>query len=231
MTDILGTDDTASTTFPGVDTDRDHGANTLPQWAMALMVGVLLAVPTGWLLSYLIFLPFYLGFFFYTLFGLVIGAVVYRVAVPCRPVARARVRAGVCLVVGVCFGSSLLAEAARFPSDVAEKAIRSVRRLPEGVTPEAFRAERAEFARRKLEEVAWPGGIVGYYRWTFASGRLDVEIGGLLRPVIYRAQMHRWWLLVRVALSLSVLTFGVASQMVGLGPPRLIDPDSPGEST
>lgn len=230
MTDLLGTDDTVSTAIPGIETDRDHDINTLRQWAMALMVGVLLGLPTGWLLSYLIFLPFYLGFFFFTLFGLVIGAVVYRVAVPCQPVPRARVRTGVCIVVGVCFGSSLLAEATRFPTDVAEKALRSVRTLPKGVTPEAFRADCADFARRRLREVAWPGGIAGYFRWTFASGRFEVEFEGQARPVIYRAQMYRWWWLVRVMLSLSVLTFGVASQMVDLGPPRPNVADAPGDA-
>ncbi|MCH7701065.1 MAG: hypothetical protein IID37_05205 [Planctomycetes bacterium] len=229
MTDLLGTDDKVSTAIPGIETDPDHDINTLYRWAMALVVGVLLGLPIGWLLSYLIFLPFYLGFFFFTLFGLVIGAVVYRVAVPCQPVPRARVRAGVCIVVGVCFGSSLLAEAARFPTDVAEKTLLSIRTLPKGITAEAFRAHSADFARRRLQEVAWPGGIVGYFRWTLASSRLEVPVEGRSRPVIYRAQMYRWWLVVRVMLSLSVLTFGVASQMVGLGPPRPYEPESPGE--
>lgn len=235
MTDILGTDDTVPTAIPGSETDQDQDVTTPYRWPLALAVGVLLGVPVGWLLSHVVFLPypFYpLGLFFFVLFGLVIGAVVYRVGAACRPAPRARVRTGVFVVVAVCFGCSLLAEATRFPTDVAESVLRGdIRKLPKGVSPDAFRADCAEFVRDRLQEVAWPGGVAGYFRWTIASGRLEVRVRGLSQPVIYRAPMYRWWWLLRAMSTLSLLTFGVASQMAGLGPPRANAPDVQGDAS
>ncbi len=54
----------------------------------ALVVGCVLAVPVGWLLALLILLPGMLGLFFYMLFGLLVGAFVFRVASPLIPVPR-----------------------------------------------------------------------------------------------------------------------------------------------
>src|SRR3990172_853649 len=73
------------------------------RWWCATAAGTVVSLPLAWLLSYAAMLPFYLGLFFFMLFGLVIGAVAFRVAAPGRPYHRFAVLAGTTLIVGVCW--------------------------------------------------------------------------------------------------------------------------------
>ncbi|MBN1489250.1 MAG: hypothetical protein JXA69_04975, partial [Phycisphaerae bacterium] len=56
-----------------------------PRWAASVIAGLALGLPFAWLLAVLAFLPFYLGLFFFTLIGLLIGAVQFRVGKPAVP--------------------------------------------------------------------------------------------------------------------------------------------------
>src|SRR3989304_7721151 len=88
------------------------------RWWAATTVGMVVSLPFAWLLSFAAALPFYLGFFFFLLFGLVIGAVAFRIAAPGRPYGRFAVLAGTTLIVGVCWTTALVKERTGFPADL-----------------------------------------------------------------------------------------------------------------
>lgn len=151
----------------------------------ALIVGLLLAIPIGALLSLAGLLVFFLGIFFFLLFGLMLGAAMFRVLRPVRPLP-ARSLAMIGVVVGVfAFGMSLWVEAARMPEHVARKANYAPslggERLTEG-TAEAARLDLERRRRLVAERVAAkldadypPGGVIGYVRWAASDGRLTLD--------------------------------------------------------
>jgi len=181
------------------------------RWAAAVLAGAASGLPLGWLLSYGALLPFYLGLFFFVLFGLMIGALMYRLGAPARPIARRRIRLGTVLVVGFTWAVSITVEATDFPDQMATKAIEGWRKLPAGTTADDFRRESAADVARHLNDNYAPGGVLGYLRWSATSSRLDRGVGKLRKP--YQASQPRAWWVVRVVLSIGLLGFGIYSQV------------------
>ena len=191
-------------------------AATKPKrWALAVLVGAGAGLPLGWLLCYGALLPFFLGLFFFLLFGLLLGAVIYRVGAPARPMPRGRLVLGTAVVAFVTWAVSIAVEGYDFPRQMADKAIGDHRKLPEGTaTAEEFRRESAEQVARYLREHYAPGGVIGYIRWAVSSGRLERGVGQLRRP--YQASQPRGWWVLRVLLSIGLLGFGIHSQVGSL---------------
>jgi hypothetical protein len=188
---------------------------TTPRLALATLVALLLGLPVGWLLAALSLLPFFLGLFFFTLFGLLLGAVLYRVARPVAPVsAAAAFGAGAVVVLAVWF-LALLIEAHNLPSDARAFFIESHKTM----TPESLARAKAELpdrARQFLRDRYPPGGFIGYVRWAGSSGELPLGKTNTGLPVLFRLrQGPRAWI-VRVILSAFLLAFGVLSQVMGL---------------
>jgi len=181
-------------------------------------VGAVVASPLTWLLSYAATLPFFIGVFFFALFGLVIGASIHRVAAARAPYARITVITGTTLIVLLCWGVSLYLESVRFPLDVATFAIEATRDIGDR-TADEFRADIADQTRRFLRETYPPGGLLGYARWSLLSSRLThQEVPGLRRP--FRSDQAKIWWAVRVVLSVGLLAFGVGSQTLPLASTR-----------
>lgn len=176
----------------------------------SVIVGLVLMVPLGWLLSYGAALPTFLGLFFFALFGLVIGAAMYRAAGRGRPRRRASVLAATLVVVSFGVGLTVYAEARDFPSDIAEGALRE-RRVLAGRSVDQFRNELAGAVNSWLSEKYAPGGTWGYMRWIVSSGRIDKSEIELLSKNVVRSPSGKWWCL-RVALSALLLAFGIGSQ-------------------
>ncbi|MCP4249809.1 MAG: hypothetical protein GY778_22430 [bacterium] len=159
-------------------------------------------------------LPFFLGLFFFTLFGLVVGAVVYRVGQGARPIARGRIVGGTVVVVLAIMTVSLTVEGTDFPGQVADYACKKTRRLPKDMTATEFRDASAQQVGEHLSEHFAPGGVVGYFRWALTSSELKPRVAML--PVPFRSsQMRHWWAL-RVLLSALLLTYGVYTQVAPL---------------
>ncbi len=93
-------------------------------WWLTVAVGVIVSMPFAWLLSYAAALPFYLGLFFFVLFGLVIGATMHRVASRRRPYGRAAILAGTTIVAGAGWIASIAVEGLGFPNDMGDDAIK-----------------------------------------------------------------------------------------------------------
>jgi hypothetical protein len=164
-------------------------------------------------LSYAATLLFFLGLFFFALFGLVIGAVMHRVASRGRPYGRPALLVGTTVVVLVCWLVSIVNESRDFPNDMAAQAMKT-RYIGEQTATE-FRAAIAADVRRLLNERYPPGGTLGYVRWVLTNGELKKgEIGGVKRVLKPRHRGFTWG--VRVVLSIALLAFGIGSQTLTL---------------
>ncbi len=199
---------------------EDHSTSHENRWHLivATLAGLLASVPLGWLLSNAAQLPFFLGLFFFPLFGLMIGAVMHRVLHRARPYGTWPLLVGTTIVVLFCWLLSLEIEARGMPVWVAAHASRNPRLKLKDQTIEAYRASVAEQARQFLRQSYPPGGMLGYVRWVSTNGVISRQVvPGLLRP-IHAPQQGKWWL-IRVALSVGLLAFGIGSQTLILRSP------------
>lgn len=176
----------------------------------AVLIAAIASLPFCWLLSFAALLPFYIGLFFFALFGLVIGAVVFRFAAPGKPYRGSTVVMGTTALVLGAWGGSIWIESRDLPRDMADKAIR---RTPDlrGSTSEEFRGRVAEDVRKFMAERYPPGGVLGYVRWAASNGKF--KKGDLASAQVSLAlNQTRYLFLIRVALSIGLLAFGIASQ-------------------
>ncbi len=185
------------------------------RWSLAVAGGTVFSYPLAWLLSYAASLPFFIGLFFFVLFGLVIGAVTYRIAVPGRPYGRWPLVIGTTIIVATVWSISMIMESRDFPYDMAKLAAFKTRDIGDR-TVEEFRAEVSTDVRRFLRERYPPGGTIGYVRWVLTNGRLaQGELESVKRTLRLRRQTKVWWA-IRVVLSIALLGFGIGSQTLGL---------------
>lgn len=186
------------------------------RWWRGVLVGSVVALPLAWLLSYAAALPFYLGLFFFMLFGLMIGAAVYRVAAPGRPFAKGPLLAGTTLLVAMTFGLSLWKEAKDFPSDVARRVVERAKDLG-GKTAGEYRDAVAEDVRTLLSSRYGPGATWGYIRWVLTKGEFGKgELATIEKAVTLPGGQTRAWWAFRVVASMALLAFGIASQTLTL---------------
>ncbi len=184
------------------------------RWWRAVGLGLVVSMPTAWLLSYAATLPFFLGLFFFVLFGLMIGAVMHRAAAAGRPYGKASLVLGTTVVVIAGWAVSLAKESRDFPADMAAIAPNLTRDIG-GRSVDEFRAAVVADVRRFLRESYPPGGAIGYARWVILSGELKKgQIAGVNRTL--RRPQHGLWWAVRVVLSIGLLGFGVGSQTLQL---------------
>lgn len=209
---------------PNVEQLAAASAPAVPaRWWIAVAAGMTVAVPLGWLLSFAAALFVYLGLFFFMLFGLLIGAAMFRIGRTARPIAKGRIRIGTALVVLVGWGVSMAVECHDFPSDVAERTIGEFRVRPDGMTPDDIKRQAAQWVRTHLREHYPPGGAVGYVRWKLSSDRLDVQLQGVALPLGLHFSDNKGWWLLRVILSILLFAFAVHSIVRPLAAPEAAD--------
>jgi len=184
------------------------------RWWRGVGIGMVVGLPLSWLLSYAATLPFFIGLFFFALFGLVIGASVYRVAAKSRPCGPASVLIGTTLIVLVCWSIALQLEARRFPGDIADYAAENTPDLGGRDLPtylDDVSRKTTDYLRRKYP----PGGLIGYARWSMLDGRITRDdIPELVKP--FRSNQAKLWWAVRVVVSIALLAFGIGSQTLPL---------------
>jgi len=185
---------------------------------MAVGAGSVGVLPFAWLLSYAATLPFFLGLFFFVLFGLLIGAAMHRIASPHRPYRTPPLVAGTTVVVLIGWCLSIVNESRDFPEDTAFNAGKETRYIGDR-TIEEYRAAVAADIRRFLRESYPPGGAMGYVRWIIASGELKKgQIEGLVQTQRPRQAGAGW--VIRAVLSVALLAFGIGSQTLALAKTR-----------
>lgn len=194
--------------------DSDSASLRARRWWLAVLVGAVVTLPFAWLLSHAAMLPFFLGLFFFALFGLVIGALMHRIAAPARPYGRLTVLAGTTLIVLLGWGVSIAQEARDVPRKMASTAGQSVRSIGDRTLAE-FEAAVADGIRAHIKERFPPGGTLGYVRWVLDDG---ITPRGTLAvvDVPLRATQRRGWWAVRVVLAIALFAFGVGSQTLPL---------------
>jgi hypothetical protein len=213
--------------------DQTQAAPTPPagwgkRWTAAVAVGLLAGLPLGWLLSYAAALPFLIGIFFFMLFGLMIGASMFRVGAKARPVPARALVIGITFVVLWTWTASLAWESRGFAHDQAKRALKGTASL-EGTAPQEFKADVIRGIRSYLREQYPPGGTIGYARWCVASGKIPPST---IEPVAFELRVNQrgWFWILRAVLCITLLGFGVASQALVLQhPPKEPAPSSESE--
>ena len=187
------------------------------RWLKAILAGLLVGVPVSVALSFAGLLPLYLGPFFFLLFGLAVGAAVFRVAKPLRPILWWRIIPGCAAVIIPIFAASLTLEYWQLGPHAGKMVARKTRQLPPGTSPKEFRAGVGRKMREYIAAEYPPGGVLGYVCWASSSGRFTAETPGAKPPraVYTLSQSPVGWTL-RVLLSLVLLIGGVASQVLPL---------------
>jgi hypothetical protein len=185
-------------------------------WAAHVLICALATVTLAnfniWAFSHLCNLMVFIGLYFFTLFGLIHGAVIGRLVQACGYSSR---RAGLALVVAaviVTWSGGLALEAAYLPGDAAQSGyLERLRRIPPGETAQSTRERVSQHTVTFLAERYPPGGVIGYARWSLASGEISFDVPGRDQPLIYRRPQRRGWFLTRLLLSLALLSFGVGA--------------------
>ncbi|UCG33379.1 MAG: hypothetical protein JSU68_01865 [Phycisphaerales bacterium] len=188
----------------------------------AVGAGLLVGVPVSVLLSFAGLLPFYLGPFFFLLFGLAVGAGVFRVARPMRPVWRVSACAAAAAVIFPIFLASLLLENAQLGPHAGKMVAKQVRELPAGMSPRQFRRTVGDRLREQIAAENPGSGLLAYMCWAATSGRCELELPAGAHPasaVYTMSQSPVGWTL-RVIVSLILLAGGVLSQVLPLGKPE-----------
>jgi hypothetical protein len=181
-----------------------------PRGFVAVVMGLAASTPLAWLLSHAVLLPFFLGLFFYALFGLVIGAIMHRVAAPRRPYSKLPVLVGTTLVVLFGWSLSILQEAEDSPAKLAEIVSRRTRNIGDRTVKE-FRSDVAGQIRDFIAQEYPPGGALGFVRWAASGG--EIARGSIQDSRIPLELPHQGILwLIRVVLAVGLLAFGVGSQ-------------------
>ncbi len=186
----------------------------MTRWIIAVVVGTAVAWPLAWLLSHAALLPFFLGLFFFALFGLLIGAIMHRVASPARPYARGKLLLGTTWIVLFVWGFSIHREAHDMPGKLAESASGRTRDIGDRPTADYVREIKGNIHEAWRAKYG-SAGLVGYTRWILAGGEFKSgEIKGV--QIDLRAGVSGTWWLIRVGLSVGLLAFGVSSQTLAL---------------
>jgi hypothetical protein len=217
---VIGAQEQATVAKPpqaGRTGEGSHG-----RWWCAVFVGVWFSLPFSWLLSFGALLPFLLGLFFFALFGLIIGALVFRIAAPGRPYGKGAIVVGTTLIVLVCWCTALVLESRDFPREMGQKATDATRSID--MTRQQHIEKMAEDVRAYLREEYPPGGLIGYVRWSLVDGKIKKNVLKGPGRTLKRDQVKAWWA-TRVVLSIGLLAFGVASMT---WPLRLVEDSTSG---
>lgn len=197
--------------------------------ARALIVGLILAVPTGYILTYLATMPYQLGLFFFLVLGLFVGASMCRAGRGDRPVSKPTLHRLAIVVAAAAWFTVLVVEDRILPRTAAEFCRK------QSLTSRMTDAELAAYQQRVAEEARAhidayrPGGVLGYVRWAVSSGHMSLPRAGASKPIDFVNTQRRIPWIVRVIFSLVLLFYGIDSQLVSIGPRPPADEESQGE--
>ncbi|MFH1418749.1 MAG: hypothetical protein ABII12_10765 [Planctomycetota bacterium] len=179
-------------------------------WRFALLVVVLLLVPTSALLARLVWLPFYFGLLFFLVAGLLAGALSYRIARAARPISLQSLLGGLLFVAMVSIAvmvtweyhhvAATVGDLPKFP-DARNKAVRAGRSAGE------VRQSAAHAFKAALDVDYPPGGVIGYVRWAVGGGEMELDVEGC-KDVVGISHTGLGWL-IRTFLGFLLLTAGL----------------------
>jgi hypothetical protein len=205
--------------LPGMDEDtatKPHADQGRPM-LRALINGVIVAVPAGWLYSYLAFLPAFIGLFFLFILGLLIGAIMYRSArrFKQQPSLAKLLVVGLLITV-IMIGTGLVGEYLQLAPTVSK---RLLDHLPRVLLPEEqqqLKQETEACIDSYLHKNYPPGGFIGYLQWAAKDGVLECPRVVMDSTLTYRLSQRRTIWIIRVILSFVLLASAILSQFLAL---------------
>ena len=170
-------------------------------WWLSLGACFVVLGALTYILARVVFLPYYMGLFFYQVAGLLAGSAGFRIARPERPIRRFRLIVGAILVavsawcVSIVFEYHDRVEGIARESEFYEAKLKAIERGGSAVdVMEQVRSGLRDHLRTQHP----PGGVIGYVRWVVASGELILTIDGVTDSVRI-AHRGRVWVLRSMA--------------------------------
>lgn len=199
------------------------------------IAGLLIATPLGAILSMLGLLFMFLGLFFFILFGLLIGAVMYRTGHSARPLARSGLVFVGTVVSMYAWFFGLYLEAYSQPRKISEKVLQETPKIPLDMTRAEALASVGHQVRDYFREHYGSAGIVGYSRWILSGESIDMRVTPKTKVITSTTPQSWWGYPVRVLLSLGLMMMGIFSQILPLqereDPPDVTWTDPSAEAT
>jgi len=191
----------------------------------ALVAGLVASLALGLtLLTWALSLMFMLGLFFFMLFGLLVGSIMFRMASRSRPLPRRGVMAVTGIVVAAGWLTAIGKECWDFQDDFVNAVVnrRTFEKdrlyIPQGGYDRVC-GEVHDFIVAHLKSEYPPGGALGYLRYTWSGDGVMLDIPSQPRkiPVAPRVAPWVWWVRVLAALPLFFFTtFSVTSGLARL---------------
>jgi len=201
---------------PPNDTTAQHATAAVPAevsgkaWWNALALSFALLAGLSWLLARLVFLPYYMGLFFYLVAGLLVSGAAFRVARAARPIPRGRMIRGVILVAALTWAVSIVWEYRDRVAGIATGA-RFVeaknQAVADGKSPSVVEAQAIERLHERLRTDYPPGGLIGYVRWVLRSGTMTVTVGPSTDELAVSQRRAAW--AARSLASIGLLALGL----------------------
>lgn len=224
---VAGRQDASGAPEPGASTPVAVHPRSAAGLAGALIAGLVVTLGLGLtLLTWALSLMFMLGLFFFMLFGLLVGACMFRFGSGTRPLPRRGLIAVTALVALVGWFTAIGKECVDFPDDFVERAVSppAYQRQRVYVPPgsgeyEKVRAQVRTFIGEHLARTYPPGGALGYLRYTWSGDAIELDIPNQPRKVTImpRVAPWVWWVRVLLALPLYFLTmYSVTSGLARL---------------
>lgn len=179
-------------------------------WWMGLAACFVVLGALTYILARVVFLPYYMGLFFYQVAGLIAGSVGFRVARPQRPMRRRRLITGAILVAGAAWCVSIVfeyydrVEGIARESEFYEAKLKAIERG--GSAGEVMERVRTGL-RDHLRIEFFPGGVIGYVRWVVAGGEMTLTVDDVT-DTIRIAHRGRAWVLRSIA-SIALMAVGL----------------------
>ena len=185
------------------------------RWILATLVVMAIAIPVGVLLSFLAFLPYLLGLFFFLLLGLLLGAAQFRLGLPAAPLPGRWLVLGAAAVILTTYVTALAFEYRTLYRGAVKFAMKSHRTL-DAAGMDRVRSDVPARIRSHLASRFPPGGLVGYVRWATRSGRMQIDTTADGSPITYTLSQGPLGVLIRLVATFALLSFGLASQVIAL---------------
>ncbi len=200
-------------------------------WLLSISAAAAILFALDWLLGWIIWLPLYSGLFGFLVAGLIAGGVAFRMARSLRPVSRGPIIMTAVAIAVLNSSGALYWEYHHIAQSVGNlDGFRKLRfRASEsGRTSPQVKLQIVEEFQRRLTAEYPPGGPLGYARWCFAIGEMELVIDDASDVV---AVSHRNWAWLLRTLAGMILTgLGLWFSFEGLRSPEPVrNTISPGE--
>lgn len=189
-------------------------------WWVSLAACFVVLAALTYVLARVVFLPYYMGLFFYQVAGLIAGSAGFRIARPDRPIRRARLFSGAVLVALAAWCVSIVFEYHDRVDGIARESefyAAKLKAIEQGGSAADVMERVREGVRDHLRTEHSPGGVMGYVRWVVHSGELTLTVDGVTDTVRIAHRKKAW--VIRSIASIGLMTTGLYMAFLALVSP------------